>query len=268
MSVGRAPRKNPAHRIADPADGMVHGRPESRCATNLSTGARLEVAGATEAIVLSVPVSGTLDRHPMSADRRDPRRCASSTIDGAALRDAAAGDHRSAINGRAALPAVLGGTAKVSASGTPDDGCRPHRRARDVRTPLAPGLVRVCPTPWSAALAGCVRCASARSVTDTGGPVGEGLLTSCTWTTRAPAHRDRRQSRAQSTVTATAVPRRPTPRSAASSPVSVDGAPTPTARCPWRRSRSASRSADARGAAELTDPARVGGAVSNGAATR
>ena len=64
---------NPVHRIADPADWLVHDGSDGQRATHSSTGARLQVksdgGAGNERVVLSIPVSG-LDRHPIHVARQ------------------------------------------------------------------------------------------------------------------------------------------------------------------------------------------------------
>ncbi|MGD1253240.1 fatty acid synthase subunit beta domain-containing protein [Mycobacterium seoulense] len=165
---------NPVHRIADPGDWLVHDGPESRRATHSSTGARLQVDG--DRVVLSVPLSGTWIDIPFTLP--------ANTIDGGTpvvpTEDAATAMRAvlaiaAGVDGPEFLPAVVEGTASVTVDWDPERVADHTGVTATFSEPLAPGLstvpdalVGLC---WPAVFA-----AIGSAVTDTGVPVVEGLL--------------------------------------------------------------------------------------------
>ncbi|BBY01836.1 type I polyketide synthase [Mycobacterium seoulense] len=165
---------NPVHRIADPGDWLVHDGPESRRATHSSTGARLQVDG--DRVVLSVPLSGTWIDIPFTLP--------ANTIDGGTpvvpTEDAATAMRAvlaiaAGVDGPEFLPAVVEGTASVTVDWDPERVADHTGVTATFSEPLAPGLstvpdalVGLC---WPAVFA-----AIGSAFTDTGVPVVEGLL--------------------------------------------------------------------------------------------
>jgi fatty acid synthase len=250
---------NPAHRIADPADWQVHDGPESLRATNPSTGARLEVAG-DEAIVLSVPLSGTwIDiRFTLTDAIRDGGAPVVSTDDAATAMRAvlaiAAG-----VDGPESLPAVHGGTAKVSVIWNPEEVADHTGVTATFGAPLAPGLTvvpdAVVGRCWPAVFA-----AIGAAVTDTGLPVVEGLLSLVHLDHAANLLRALPTMTAELLVTATAAEATDTEVGRVV-PVWVTVADADGTVLATLEERFAIRGRT--GAAELTHPARAGGAVSD-----
>jgi fatty acid synthase len=249
---------NPAHRIADPADWQVHHGPESLCATNLSTGARLEVAG-DEAIVLSVPLSGTwIDiRFTLTDAIRDGGAPVVSTDDAAtAMRAvlAIAAD----VDGPESLPAVHGGTAKVSVIWNPEEVADHTGVTATFGAPLAPGLT-VVPDALVGRCWPAVFAAIGAAVTDTGLPVVEGLLSLVHLDHAANRLRALPTTTAELLVTATAAEATDTEVGRVI-PVWVTVADADGTVLATLEERFAIRGRT--GAAELTNPARARGAVS------
>ncbi|WP_421844961.1 fatty acid synthase subunit beta domain-containing protein [Mycobacterium sp.] len=167
---------NPVHRIADPSDWLVHDGPESLRATNSSTGAQLQVRTGDERVVLSVPVSGTWVDIPFAlpANTVDGGIPVVSTEDAAAAMRAvlaiAAGVGKPEL-----LPAVKDGTATQTVNWDPERVADHTGVTATFGEPLAPSLTTVpdalvglC---WPALFA-----AIGSAVTDAGVPVVEGLL--------------------------------------------------------------------------------------------
>ncbi|BBZ71127.1 type I polyketide synthase [Mycobacterium paraseoulense] len=165
---------NPVHRIADPGDWLVHDGPESRRATHSSTGARLQVDG--DRVVLSVPLSGTWIDIPFTLP--------ANTVDGGTpvvpTEDAATAMRAvlaiaAGVDGPEFLPAVVDGTASATVDWDPERVADHTGVTATFSETLAPGLstvpdalVGLC---WPAVFA-----AIGSAVTDTGVPVVEGLL--------------------------------------------------------------------------------------------
>ena len=252
---------NPAHRVADPADWQVHDGPESLCATNLSTGARLEVA-EDEAIVLSVPLSGTwIDiRFTLTDAIRDGGAPVVSTDDAATAMRAvlaiAAG-----VDGPESLPAVHGGTAKVSVIWNPEEVADHTGVTATFDAPLAPGLT-VVPDALVGRCWPAVFAAIGAAVTDTGLPVVEGLLSLVHLDHAAHLHTTLPTGCAELIVTATASVAYDTEVGRVV-PVSVRIATPDGEVVATLEERFAIRGRTA--AAELTAPPRAGGAVSDNA---
>ncbi len=165
---------NPVHRIADPSDWLVHDGPESRRATHSFTGARLEVDG--DRVVLSVPVSGTWIDIPFTlpANTIDGGTPVVSTEDAATAMRAvlaiAAG-----VDGPEFLPAVVDGTATVTVDWDPERVADHTGVTATFGEPLAPGLTTV-PDALVGLCWPAVFAAIGSAVTDAGTPVVEGLL--------------------------------------------------------------------------------------------
>jgi fatty acid synthase, bacteria type len=248
---------NPVHRIADPADWLVH---ENRAATNHATGARLEVAG--ENIVLSVPLSGTWIEIKFTLP--------STTVDGGApviTCEDAADAMRSVlaiaagVDGPDALPEVVDGTTAITVHWDPERVADHTGVTATFGSPLAPtltavpdALVGLC---WPAVFA-----AIGSATTGSGFPVVEGLLSLVHLDHAAHLRNALPAEPSELTVTATVSAAYDTEVGRVV-PVSVtvsDAAGKPLATLEERfaiRGRV--------GGAELADPVRAGGAVSGNA---
>jgi fatty acid synthase, bacteria type len=255
---------NPAHRIADAADWVVHDGPESLRATNSSTGARLEVNGDDQ-VVLSVPVSGIWVDIPFTlpANTVDGGAPVVSTEDATtamrAVLAVAAG-----VDGPEFLAPVTDGTATVTVDWDPERVADHTGVTATFGEPLAPGLTAV-PDALVGLCWPAVFSAIGSAVTDAGVPVVEGLLSLVHLDHAARVVGKLPRVPAQLTVTATAslavdtdmgrvVPVSVSLRDAAD----ADGAVIVTLD---ERFAILGRT----GAAELTDPVRAGGAVSENA---
>lgn len=166
---------NPVHRIAGPADWQVN---ENRSATHPSTGARLEVVD-DQHVVLSVPLSGTwIDiRFTLTEVVRDGGAPVVSTEDAAAAMRAvlaiAAGVK--SPGGPADLPPVDDGTATITATWDPDLVADHTGVTATFGAPLAPTLTTV-PDALVGQCWPAVFAAIGSAVTEAGFPVIEGLL--------------------------------------------------------------------------------------------
>lgn len=251
---------NPVHRIADPGDWLVHDGPQSQRATHSSTGARLTVDG--ERVLLSVPVSGTWIEIPfcLPANTIDGATPVVSTEDAATAMRAvlaiAAG-----VDGPEFLPPVTDGTATVTVDWDPERVADHTGVTATFSERLAPSLntvpdalVGLC---WPAVFA-----AIGSAVTGSGVPVVEGLLSLVHLDHAAHVTGKLPAAPAQLTVTATASAALDTDMGRVV-PVIVtigdaDGREIATL---TERFAILGRT----GSAELTDPLRAGGAVSENA---
>ncbi|SPM41663.1 type I polyketide synthase, partial [Mycobacterium numidiamassiliense] len=257
---------NPVHRIADPADWTVHDGPESQRATHSSTGARLLVKsnGGTgdEQVVLSVPVSGVWIDIPFTlhANTVDGGAPVVSTEDATAAMRAvlaiAAG-----VDGPDLLPQVTDGTAIATVDWDPERVADHTGVTAIFGEPLAPSLTTVpdalvghC---WPAVFA-----TIGSAVTEGGVPVVEGLLSLVHLDHAAHIVGTLPTVPAQLTVTATASEATDTDMGRVV-PVSVTVAGPDGAVIATLEERFAILGRT--GAAELTDPVRAGGAVSENA---
>jgi fatty acid synthase len=257
---------NPVHRIADPADWLVHDGSEGQRATHSSTGARLHVksdrGAGDEQVVLSVPVSGVWIDIPFTLH--------ANTIDGGApvvSTEDAAGAMRAVlaiaagVDGPEFLPQVSDGSAVVTVDWDPERVADHTGVTATFGERLAPSLTTV-PDALVGLCWPAVFATIGSAVTDSGVPIVEGLLSLVHLDHAAHVVGMLPADPAQLTVTATA--------SAASDtdmgrvvPVSVtvsgpDGAVIATLD---ERFAILGRT----GAGELTDPSRAGGAVSQNA---
>ncbi|HET7073869.1 MAG TPA: fatty acid synthase subunit beta domain-containing protein [Mycobacterium sp.] len=251
---------NPVHRIADPADWLVHDGPESLRATHSSTGARLQVNG--ENVVLSVPLSGAWVDIPFSLP--------ANTVDGGtpvvSVEDATTAMRAvlaiaAGVDGPEFLPAVTDGTATVTVDWDPERVADHTGVTATFGEPLAPSLTTV-PDALVGLCWPAVFAAIGSAVTDAGVPVVEGLLSLVHLDHAARVEGKLPKVPAQLTVTATASRATDTDMGRVV-PVSVtisdaDGAVIGTLD---ERFAILGRT----GAAELTDPVRAGGAVSENA---
>jgi len=255
---------NPVHRIADPGDWVVHDGPESLRATNSSTGARLEVNGDDQ-VVLSVPVSGIWVDIPFTlpANTVDGGAPVVSTEDATTAMRAvlaiAAG-----VDGPEFLPRVTDGTATVTVDWDPELVADHTGVTATFGEPLAPSLTTV-PDALVGLCWPAVFATIGSAVTDAGVPVVEGLLSLVHLDHAAHVVGKLPAVPAQLTVTATASSAVDTDMGRVV-PVSVtvkDSAGADGAVIATLDERFAILGRT--GAAELTDPVRAGGAVSENA---
>ncbi|WP_055405289.1 MULTISPECIES: type I polyketide synthase [unclassified Mycobacterium] len=251
---------NPVHRIADPGDWLVHDGPESRRATHSFTGARLEVDG--DRVVLSVPLSGTWIDIPFTlpANTIDGGTPVVSTEDAATAMRAvlaiAAG-----VDGPEFLPAVVDGTAAVTVDWDPERVADHTGVTATFGEPLAPGLTTV-PDALVGLCWPAVFSAIGSAVTDAGVPVVEGLLSLVHLDHAAHVVGVLPKEPAELAVRATAFPAVDTDMGrVVRVAVTIAGADGATIASLDERFAILGRT----GAAELTDPVRAGGAVSENA---
>lgn len=251
---------NPVHRIADPGDWLVHDGPESRRATHSFTGARLEVDG--DRVVLSVPLSGTWIDIPFTlpANTIDGGTPVVSTEDAATAMRAvlaiAAG-----VDGPEFLPAVVDGTAAVTVDWDPERVADHTGVTATFGEPLAPGLTTV-PDALVGLCWPAVFSAIGSAVTDAGVPVVEGLLSLVHLDHAAHVAGVLPKEPAELAVRATAFPAVDTDMGrVVRVAVTIAGADGATIASLDERFAILGRT----GAAELTDPVRAGGAVSENA---
>ncbi|MBV8860725.1 MAG: DUF1729 domain-containing protein, partial [Mycobacterium sp.] len=254
---------NPVHRIADPSEWQVHGDiggPDEPRATHSSTGSRLQIDG--EQVVLSVPIAGTWIDIRFSLPV--------STIDGGlplirtkdaieAMRSVLA--IAAGTDGPDTLPRVHTGTATVNVP------CDPERVADHTGVtaifgdPLAPGLTTV-PDALVGRCWPAVFAAIGSAVTSTGVPVVEGLLSLVHLDHAAHLVAKLPTMPAEMTVTAVASVATDTEIGRVV-PISVTVAGADRTVLATLEERFAIRGRT--GPAELTDPLRAGGAVSENA---
>lgn len=254
--AGRA-ATNPVHRIAEPADWQVN---ENRTATHSSTGARLHTEG--ERVVLSVPISGTwIDiRFTLPAATIDGGTPVIETDDAAAaMRSVLA--IAAGVDGPDALPTVQDRTATVTVDWNPERVADHTGVTATFGEPLAPGLTTV-PDALVGSCWPAVFAAIGSAVTDTGVPVVEGLLSLVHLDHAAHLVGRLPGEPTELTVTATASTATDTEVGRVV-PVSVTVADADGKTLATLEERFAIRGRT--GAAELTDPLRAGGAVSDNA---
>jgi fatty acid synthase len=259
---------NPVHRIADPADWLVHDGPESLRATHSSTGARLQVKSddsaqtGSEQVVLSVPVSGVWVDIPFTlhANTVDGGIPVVSTEDATtamcAVLAIAAG-----VDGPEFLPGVTDGTATVTVDWDPERVADHTGVTATFGEPLAPSLTTV-PDALVGPCWPAVFATIGSAVTEAGVPVVEGLLSLVHLDHAAYVVGELPGVPAQLTVTATASPATDTDMGRVV-PVSVAVADAKGTVIATLAERFAILGRT--GAAELTDPVRAGGAVSENA---
>lgn len=250
---------NPVHRIAEPGDWQVH---ESRTATHTSTGSRLQVTATGDGVTLSVPVSGTwIDIHfTLPANTIDGGIPVVSTEDAtAAMRSVLA--IAAGADGPESLPEVVDGTATVTVNWDPERVADHTGVTATFGEPLAPSLTTVpdalvghC---WPAVFA-----AIGAAVTDTGVPVVEGLLSLVHLDHAVRLAGQLPQEPTQLTIAATALSATDTDMGRVV-PVTVSVTASDGAGVATLEERFAILGRT--GPAELTDPARAGGAVSENA---
>ncbi len=252
---------NPVHRIADPGDWLVHDGPESRRATHSSTGARLKVQ-RDDQVVLSVPVSGTWVDIPFTLP--------ANTIEGGTpvigTEDAATAMRAvlaiaAGVDGPEFLPEVTDGTATVTVDWDPERVADHTGVTATFGEPLAPSLTTV-PDALVGLCWPAVFAAIGSAVTDAGVPVVEGLLSLVHLDHAVRVVGKLPEDQAQLTVTATALRAVDTDMGRVV-PVSVTLSSAAGAVIATLEERFAILGRT--GTAELTDPARAGGAVSENA---
>ncbi|OBH05491.1 3-oxoacyl-ACP synthase [Mycobacterium sp. E2699] len=251
---------NPVHRIADPADWLVHDGPQSRRATHSSTGAQLSVDG--ERVVLSVPLSGTWIDIPfqLPANTADGGTPVVSTEDATiamrAVLAIAAG-----VDGPDFLPAVTDGTATATVDWDPERVADHTGVTATFGEPLAPSLTTV-PDALVGLCWPAVFAAIGSAVTDAGVPVVEGLLSLVHLDHAAHVVGKLPTVPAQFTVTATAARAVDTDMGrVVGVSVTIKSAEGDLIAALTERFAILGRT----GTAELTDPVRAGGAVSENA---
>jgi fatty acid synthase len=250
---------NPVHRIAEPGDWQVN---ENRTATHSSTGARLQVKSGDSQVILSVPISGTWIDIPFTLP--------ANTVDGGipvvstenattamrAVLAIAAG-----VDGPDLLPPVQDGTATVTVGWDPERVADHTGVTATFGENLAPSL-RTVPDALVGLCWPAVFAAIGSAVTDGGIPVVEGLLSLVHLDHAAHVVGELPGAPAELTVAATALPA-----------VDADmGRVVPVSVTVTGPGGAAIATLDERfailgrtGTAELTDPVRAGGAVSENA---
>ncbi len=251
---------NPVHRIADPADWQVHDGPEEPRATHSSTGARLHIDG--DQVVLSVPIAGVWIDIRFSLPP--------STIDGAipVIRPKDAIEAMRSVLAIAAgadspetLPRVHNGTATVTVHWNPERVADHTGVTAIFGEPLAPTLSTV-PDALVGRCWPAVFAAIGSAVTGSGVPVVEGLLSLVHLDHAAHLVAALPKVPAELTVTATASVATDTEVGRVV-PISVTVAGADRTVLATMEERFAIRGRT--GPAELTDPQRAGGAVSENA---
>jgi fatty acid synthase len=254
---------NPVHRIADPDEWQVHDGPDhprEPRATHSSTGARLQTDG--DQVVLSVPVSGTwvdirFTLPACTVDGGTPVIRTKDAIEAMRLVLAIA----AGVDGPEALPRVHNGTVTVTVAWNPERVADHTGVTAIFGEPLAPGLTTV-PDALVGRCWPAVFAAIGSAVTGASVPVVEGLLSLVHLDHAAHLVAALPTVPTELTVTATA--------SAATDtevgrvvPISVTVATADRTVLATLEERFAIRGRT--GAAELTDPLRAGGAVSENA---
>lgn len=249
---------NPVHRLAPPSQWQVH---DNHSATCHSTGARLEVVGS-DRVVLSVPLSGTwidiaFTLPPTVVDGGAPMVI---TADAAAAMRAvlaiAAG-----TDGPDALPTLIGHSTTVRVEWDPDRVADHTGVTATFGAPLAPTLSTV-PDALVGRCWPAVFAAIGGATTDTGFPVVEGLLSLVHLDHAARLLKPLPANRTELVVTATTSTAVDTEVGRVV-PVTVNISDANGAVLAVLEERFAIRGRT--GPAELTDPVRAGGAVSENA---
>ncbi len=246
---------NPVHRIAAPSEWLVH---ENKSATNHATGARLEIVG--EKVVLSLPLSGTWIEIPFTLP--------ATTVDGGApvvtTEDASTAMRSvlaiaAGVDGPDALPEVIDGSTTATVEWDPERVADHTGVTATFGAPLAPTLT-VVPDALVGRCWPAVFAAIGAAVTDDGFPVVEGLLSLVHLDHAAKLVAKLPTETAQLTVTATASAAYDTEVGRVV-PVSVSVKDADGTLLATLEERFAIRGRT--GAAELADPVRAGGAVSD-----
>jgi fatty acid synthase, bacteria type len=251
---------NPVHRIADPGDWQVHDGPEEPRATHSSTGARLLTDG--DQVVLSVPIAGIwIDiRFSLPASTIDGGIPVIRTKDAIeAMRSVLA--IAAGADGPETLPRVHNGTATVTVQWDPERVADHTGVTAIFSEALAPTLTTV-PDALVGRCWPAVFAAIGSAVTGAGVPVVEGLLSLVHLDHAAHLVASLPTVPAELTVTATASVATDTEVGRVV-PISVTVAAADRTVLATLEERFAIRGRT--GAAELTDPLRAGGAVSENA---
>ncbi|WP_273735710.1 type I polyketide synthase [Mycolicibacterium septicum] len=252
---------NPVHRIAPPSEWQVREGSQNRSATHPSTGARLEVAD-DQHVVLSVPLSGTwIDiRFTLTEAIRSGGAPVVEVSDAAtAMRSVLA--IAAGVDGPDALPPVVDGTAKVTVTWNPEQVADHTGVTATFGAPLAPTLT-VVPDALVGRCWPAVFAAIGSAATDSGFPVVEGLLSLVHLDHAAHLLAALPTEPAELTVTATASAAHDTEVGRVV-PVSVVVTAADGTELAKLEERFAIRGRT--GEAELTDPVRAGGAISDNA---
>jgi fatty acid synthase len=251
---------NPVHRIAEPGDWQVHDGPEEPQATHSSTGARLTTEG--DQVVLSVPIAGVwIDiRFSLPANTIDGAIPVIRTKDAIeAMRSVLA--IAAGAEGPDTLPRVHNGTATVTVHWDPERVADHTGVTAIFGEPLAPTLTTV-PDALVGRCWPAVFAAIGSAVTGAGVPVVEGLLSLVHLDHAAHLVAALPKVPAELTVTATASVATDTEVGRVV-PISVTVASVDRTVLATMEERFAIRGRT--GPAELTDPLRAGGAVSENA---
>ena len=248
---------NPVHRIGEPGEWQVN---ENRSATHPSTGARLELGA--DGVILSVPLSD------IWIDIRFT--LPSCTVDGGmpvvTVEDASTAMRSvlaiaAGVDGPESLPAVHGNKAKVTVDWDPEQVADHTGVTATFGAPLAPGLTLV-PDALMGHCWPAVFAAIGSAVTDDGFPVVEGLLSLVHLDHAAHLVQPMPKTRAELTVTATASAATDTEYGRVI-PVKVQISDAEGTVLATLDERFAIRGRT--GAAELADPPRAGGAITDNA---
>lgn len=251
---------NPVHRIGAPGEWQVNDVPGKPSATHPSTGARLELAG--DAVTLSVPLSDiwidirftlpscTVDGGMPVVTVEDASRAMRAVLAIAA-----------GVDGPDALPPVHDRTATVTVDWDPEQVADHTGVTATFGAPLAPGLTLV-PDALVGHCWPAVFSAIGSAVTDDGFPVVEGLLSLVHLDHAAHLLAPMPKSNAQLRVNATVSDATDTEYGRVI-PVSVTITDTEGVELARLEERFAIRGRT--GAAELADPPRAGGAMTDNA---
>ncbi|MDV3127760.1 DUF1729 domain-containing protein [Mycobacterium sp. 21AC1] len=252
---------NPVHRIAAPSEWQVREGSEDRSATNASTGARLEVADA-EHVVLSVPLSGVwIDIRFTLTDAIHSGGAPIVDVDDASTAMRAVLAIAAGVEGPDALPPVTDGVARLTVAWDPERVADHTGVTATFGAPLAPTLT-VVPDALVGRCWPAVFAAIGAAATGAGFPVVEGLLSLVHLDHAAELLATLPAEPAELTVTATASAAVDTEVGRVV-PVAVSVFTTDGVEVARLEERFAIRGRT--GEAELTDPLRAGGAISDNA---
>jgi fatty acid synthase, bacteria type len=248
---------NPVHRIGAPDEWQVN---ENRSATHPSTGARLELAG--DVVTLSVPLSDIwidirFTLPPCTVDGGMPV----VTVEDASTAMRSVLAIAAGVDGPDSLPAVHDNIAKVTVDWDPEQVADHTGVTATFGAPLAPGLTLV-PDALVGHCWPAVFSVIGAAVTEDGFPVVEGLLSLVHLDHAAHLLKSMPKTPAELTVTATASAATDTEYGRVI-PVKVSIADAEGTVLATLEERFAIRGRT--GAAELTDPPRAGGAITDNA---
>ncbi len=249
---------NPVHRIAPPSDWLVH---DNRSATNHSTGARLEVV-ASDRVMMTVPLSGTWIDIAFTL----PDAVASGGVPVVTTEDAAAAMRAvlaiaAGVDGPDALPPVVDGSTTVRVEWDPERVADHTGVTATFGSPLAPTLTTI-PDALVGRCWPAVFAAVGSALTETGVPVVEGLLSLVHLDHAAQLLKPLPKDKTELFVTATSSVATDTDVGRVV-PVTVNVSGVNGTVFAVLEERFAIRGRT--GLAELTDPVRAGGAVSENA---